>query len=147
MYEPPEDDPWHGCNPTEESYRNDPYPSLRHLRETAPVSSTPIGVWRLTRYADVVRLLREAPSGVRTTGGELPFVDESSGGTGPSRFMLQQDPNAEQVLIQYIAELESKTVPPPFMGRLEKACPTYYNGMISHVSNMAQRIALVSHRR
>ena len=62
-------------------------------------------------------------------------------------FMLQQDANAEQVLIQYIAELESKDVPPPFMARLEKAAPTYYNGMISHVSNMAQRIALVSHRR
>src|SRR5262249_28156006 len=70
--------------------RNDPYPGLRRLRECDPVNLTPLGVWRLTRYADVNRLLHDVPAGVRTTDGELPGVDEQL--TGQRQFMLQQDP-------------------------------------------------------
>lgn len=85
------DDGWCGCNPLDPAYRDDPYPFLRHLREVEPVHETPLGVWRLTRYADVVRLLRETPCGVRTTDGLLPGIDESE--VGRQRlFMLQQDP-------------------------------------------------------
>src|SRR5437867_12459529 len=50
----------------------------------------PVGIWRLTRYADVNRLLHDVPAGVRTTDGVLPGVDESL--TGQRLFMLQQDP-------------------------------------------------------
>jgi len=64
---------------------------------------------------------------------------------GWMHFMLQSDENGRQALIDYIAELETKTVAAPLMPRLEKACPAYYNSMISHVSNMAQGVALVSH--
>ncbi len=85
-----QDDPWKGCNPLDQSFRDNPYPALRRLRELDPVNLTPIGVWRLTRYDDVVRLLREAPAGVRTTDGALPFVADQDG--RPGRFMLQQDP-------------------------------------------------------
>ena len=84
------DDPWKGCNPLDPTFRDNPYPALHHLRQVDPVNQTPIGVWRLSRYEDVIRLLREAPAGVRTTDGQLPFVpDEDS---RPGRFMLQQDP-------------------------------------------------------
>lgn len=62
-------------------------------------------------------------------------------------YMLHSEPETRKVLIDYLAELESKTVAPPFMPRLEKAAPAYYNGMISHVSNMARDISLVSHRQ
>jgi hypothetical protein len=85
-----DDDPWKGCNPFEESYRDDPYPSLHRLRAADPINLTPIGVWRLSRYRDVVRLLREVPTGVRTTTGLLPFAADAD--TPPGRFMLQQDP-------------------------------------------------------
>jgi len=54
------------------------------------VSPTPIGVWRLTRHADCVRLLHDLPVGVRTRDGQLFGVDESV--SGPRNFMLQQDP-------------------------------------------------------
>src|SRR5213593_452247 len=84
------DDPWLGCNPFDPAFRNDPYPSLHRLRELDPVNETPAGIWRLSRYADVNRLLHEVPAGVRTTDGELPGVDESL--TGQRLFMLQQDP-------------------------------------------------------
>src|SRR5262249_56603833 len=84
------DDPWGGCNPLDPAFRDDPYPGLARLRERDPVNLTPIGVWRLTRYADVNRLLHDVPAGVRTTDGELPGVDEQL--TGQRQFMLQQDP-------------------------------------------------------
>ena len=84
------DDPWHGCNPVDPAFRNDPYPALARLRELDPVNETPVGIWRLTRYDDVNRLLHDVPAGVRTTDGTLPGVDESL--TGQRLFMLQQDP-------------------------------------------------------
>jgi len=84
------DDPWVGCNPLDPEFRNDPYPGLQYLREHDPVNETPIGIWRLTRYADVNRLLHDVPAGVRTTDGTLPGVDEAL--NGQRMFMLQQDP-------------------------------------------------------
>src|SRR5947208_1944128 len=74
---PPADDPWLGCNPFDPAFRDDPYPSLARLREIDPVNEMPVGIWRLTRYADVNRLLHDVPAGVRTTDGVLPGVDES----------------------------------------------------------------------
>ena len=85
------DDGWGGCNPLDPGFRADPYPRLLRLREADPVNVTPIGVVRLLRYADCVKCLRDVRSGVRTTDGMLPGVDESE----PDRrrlFMLQQDP-------------------------------------------------------
>jgi cytochrome P450 len=91
----PERDPaFHGIDPTGprdvERYA-DPFPSIHHLRAVAPVNETPIGVWRLTRYADCVRLLRGVRCGVRHLDGRYPRRDEN-GGAGPGEFMLQQDP-------------------------------------------------------
>src|SRR5437867_2471988 len=86
----PADDPWLGCNPFDPAFRDDPYPSLARLRDIDPVNEMPVGIWRLTRYADVNRLLHEVPAGVRTTEGVLPGVDESL--SGQRLFMLQQDP-------------------------------------------------------
>ena len=66
---PPEKDPaWHGINPLDPpdpDRQQDPHASIRAIREVAPVNETPLGFWRLWRYADCVRLLREVPSGVR----------------------------------------------------------------------------------
>ncbi len=83
-------DPWMGVDPFDPAVRDDPYPFLARLRDVDPVNETPIGFWRLTRYADVDRLLHEVPAGVRTTEGELPGVDEHR--SPPRLFMLQQDP-------------------------------------------------------
>jgi hypothetical protein len=99
--QPSSDDPWLGCDPFDPEFRNDPYPGLRRLREQDPVNETPIGIWRLTRYADVTRLLHEVPCGVRTTDGVLPGVDESL--TGQRAFMLQQDPPAHTRLRRLVS--------------------------------------------
>lgn len=46
-------------NPFEPGYIENPYPQFAQLREHDPVHLTPFGVWYVTRYADVVRLLRD----------------------------------------------------------------------------------------
>lgn len=84
-------DPWCGANPLDPAFRADPHPFLRHLREVDPVNETPIGVWRLSRYGDCVRLLTQLPTGVRMADGTFPGENLIPSG-GPAEFMLQQDP-------------------------------------------------------
>jgi hypothetical protein len=84
-------DPWLGANPVDPAFRDDPYGPLARLRELDPVNLTPLGVWRLTRYADVVRLLRDVPAGVRRSDGELLFPPPP-GSVRAGEFMLSKDP-------------------------------------------------------
>lgn len=83
-------DPWLGVNPLDPAFRTDPYPFLQRLREHDPVNETPIGLFRLTRYDDVVRMLKEVPSGVRFESGSTLSSTNLPG--GPGQFILQQDP-------------------------------------------------------
>ncbi|HEY8153643.1 MAG TPA: cytochrome P450 [Myxococcota bacterium] len=86
-------DPWLGADPANPSFRDDPAPALRRLREIAPVHLSPMGAWRLSRYEDCVRLLREVKCGVRYADGR-PAIGSAPQGfdSGPGEFMLQQDP-------------------------------------------------------
>ncbi|RIK97900.1 MAG: cytochrome P450 [Proteobacteria bacterium] len=89
---PAEPDPsYHGIDPNErdEARQADPFPSIHHLRRVAPVNETPMGVWRLSRYEDCVRLLRGARCGVRHLDGRYPRRADDQ---GPGDFMLLQDP-------------------------------------------------------
>jgi cytochrome P450 len=86
------DDPWLGANPLDPAFRDDPHPALHRLRALDPVNRTPFGIWRLARHADVMRLLREVPCGVRTSDGRIPGLDDEALLEGQGRFMLQQDP-------------------------------------------------------
>ena len=62
-------------------------------------------------------------------------------------YMLNQDGNARSDLIAYLQELRSSRVAPPFQPRLEQSTPNSYNSMISHVSRMANGIALTGFER
>ena len=46
-------------NPFHPKFREDPYPSYHRLRVEEPVHWDPMGYWYLTRYADVVSVLRD----------------------------------------------------------------------------------------
>lgn len=83
---------WHGADPSDRAYLEDPYPVYRRLRERHPVSLTPEGVWRLTRYDDCLRMLRFSGAGMRRTDGRLPgqSPEEAAGERG--EFMLLTDP-------------------------------------------------------
>jgi len=85
------DDPWAGANPLDPAFREDPHPALARLRAHDPVNLTPLGFWRLTRYADVERLLKDVPVGVRRSDGSR-VGDGIVPTAGPGEFMLQQDP-------------------------------------------------------
>ncbi len=84
-------DPYLGVHVANPEFRDNPYPFLARLRTYAPVHETPEGVFRLTRYDDVIRMLKEVPSAVRmrdgTVWGSLP---ELTG--GPGQFVLRLDP-------------------------------------------------------
>jgi hypothetical protein len=88
--DPQATDAWSGANPLDPAFRADPHPYLARLRATDPVNLTPLGFWRLTRHADVERLLRDVPTGVRLADGSTARPSPVTG--GPSEFMLSQDP-------------------------------------------------------
>ncbi len=84
---------WHGADPFDPAYNENPYPFHRNLRETQPVSLTPEGVWRVTRYDDCLRMLRFQGAGMRQTNGTLPGETvEHAEAEGGSQFMLLTDP-------------------------------------------------------
>ena len=93
----PEPEPsWHGVDPEQPDAErwDDPFPSLAWFRAHAPVNHTPAQLWRVYRYADCWRVLRELPCGVRRTDGSAPG-NAMGGGTSDGaggQFMLQQDP-------------------------------------------------------
>jgi hypothetical protein len=97
-------DPWLGVSPLDPEFRANPYPLLRRLREHDPVNETPIGLWRLTRYDDVNRMLKEVPSGVRFSDG-TGFGSLNLGPDGgPGEFILRQDPPAHTRLRKLMSQ-------------------------------------------
>ena len=85
---------WHGVDPADPDAERwqDPFPPLAWFRAHAPVNQTPAELWRLYRYADCMRVLRELPCGVRRTDGSAPGNAMGGGGDDAGgQFMLQQD--------------------------------------------------------
>ena len=107
MRSAPEPEPsWHGVDPekTDAERWHDPFPSLAWFRAHAPVNHTPAELWRLYRYADCVRVLRELPCGVRRTDGTQPGNAMGGGTSGGGGFMLQQDPPSHTRLRKLVAK-------------------------------------------
>lgn len=88
------EDPWLGVFPPLVARLPDPYAALARLRAYDPVNETPVGIWRLTRYDDVVRMVKEVPSGVRFANGTVLGEGVAPEGKDwrPGTFILQQDP-------------------------------------------------------
>jgi cytochrome P450 len=57
-------------NPMDPAFVRDPYPAYRALRERAPVWKAPLGMWILTRYEDIAKLLKN-PLFVHDFEGEI----------------------------------------------------------------------------
>src|SRR5262245_51679830 len=53
-------------DPTDRAFVTDPYPTYRRLRAEDPVHHSPLGYWIVTRYEDVLRVLRD-PAFTRET--------------------------------------------------------------------------------
>ena len=89
----------------DDAFRADPYPLLNVLREHQPLAKTPMGLWALSRYQDVERLLRGVPAGMRKRDG-TPFVIPSDPDAqfDPNSFMLLQDGEPHHRLRKLVAK-------------------------------------------
>ena len=90
----PPDDPWKGFNPfqSRREYTDDIYTIVNRIRDTEPVWRTPIGVWMLSRYADVEQLLKHTATGVRNRAGVMPSLRPRPADHPRDAFMLSNDP-------------------------------------------------------
>lgn len=120
---------WHGADPDEPDFRVTLHERYRHLRQVAPVNLTPRGSWRLTRHADVVRLLKLPTAGVRTSEGELPLADESM---LPRLFMLEQDPPNHTRLRRLVAKYFTPRAMETLHARVVEATDALLEDMAGH---------------
>jgi cytochrome P450 len=125
-------DAWHGANPLDPSFRSNPHPFLKHLREVDPVNQTPAGLWRLCRYDDCVRLLTRVATGVRTADGVFPA--EGIFPEGRAEFLLQQDPPNHTRL----RKLVSKAFSPRAIARLQTKVQLFSEELIDRVAGCGE---------
>jgi cytochrome P450 len=99
-------------NPFDPEFAANPYPALAHFREQDPVHETPIGLWMLFAYDDVLRVLRDPTLSVEDRNAEIPPAmqnadrealagDRSNG----SRSMLSLDPPDHHRLRRLVAKV------------------------------------------
>ena len=85
------DEDWAGANPLSSEFRDDPYPSLKQLRKRSPVNLSPIGTWRISRYDDVRRIFKDAPTSMTLPDGSNPNFDPLDRRGSFNEFMLNKD--------------------------------------------------------
>lgn len=93
---------WYGADPYTVDLKPDPHDLFKQLREQAPVNLTPDGRWRLSRYADIQKLLKSSKVGMRHLDGLIP--DHTREETDGSKFMLRQDPPDHDRLRQLVSK-------------------------------------------
>jgi cytochrome P450 len=97
-------------NPFDPDFAPDPYRQYDLLRAAAPVYETPFGIWLLTRYDDVLKILRDPTGSVEARRGnvEMPMQAEMEARAGDrsrgSRAMLNLDPPDHDRLRRLVAK-------------------------------------------
>jgi cytochrome P450 len=99
-------------NPFDPGFAADPYRHYAQMRDLDPVHETPIGVWMLFGYDDVLRVLRDPSLSVEERNAVIPpmmvnpereaLVGERSGG---NRAMLNLDPPDHHRLRRLVAKV------------------------------------------
>ena len=111
-------------NPFDPGFAADPYVHYDALRAAAPVWQTPFGPWLLTRYDDVLRVLRDPTLSVEARNATMAAADAGRDGgarrrTQPgSRAMLNLDPPDHDRLRRLVA----KTFTPKTVEELAPLC-------------------------
>ena len=123
---------WPGFHWDDPRFKDDVYPWLRRMREQAPVHRTHWGLWRLSRHADVVGVLRHPSVGVRTRQGEVPLLASADAGRG--LFMLQQDPPSHTRL----RRLVSRAFTPRAVGRLRPRIDALVDELLDRVASQGR---------
>src|SRR2546426_12805573 len=79
-------------NPMDSAFNADPFPTYHRLRAEDPVHRSPLGFWVLTRYEDVVAVLRDLRAAKEAIAAFVAarFGMAVPSGLGPS--LLDRDP-------------------------------------------------------
>jgi cytochrome P450 len=85
------DEAWGGSNPLSMEFRDNPYPGLRALQKNDPVNLTPLGVWRLTKYDDITKIMKSSPVAMTLSDGGSPSFDPLDTRGDFHKFMLNMD--------------------------------------------------------
>lgn len=112
-------------NPFTPEFRNDPYPSYRWLRETAPVLHSPLGVWLVSHYRDVEAIVRDHRFGHPDSadGGEATVA--RPGGDDLQSFLVMNPPDHTR-----LRGLVNKAFTPRLIGRLEPRIRELAGGLL-----------------
>ena len=111
-------------NPFDPDFAANPYVQYDALRAAAPVLETPFGIWLLTRYDDVLRILRDPTLSVEARNATLPLPLQAEMGARAgeqsrgSRAMLNLDPPDHDRLRRLVA----KTFTPKRVEELAPLC-------------------------
>jgi pimeloyl-[acyl-carrier protein] synthase len=119
---------WYGVDPTRMDLKTNPHAHYKYLREVQPVNLTPLGDWRLSRYADIQKLLKHSRSGVRDLAGVIP--GESRAESDASKFMLRMDPPDHDRL----RNLVSKAFTPRALNLMRPAIEPLVEGELDRVT-------------
>ena len=99
-------------NPFAPDFAPNPYPHYARMRELDPVHESPIGVWMLFRYDDVLRVLRDPSLSVEERNGIVPpaMVNAerealAAGRSNGTRAMLNLDPPDHHRLRRLVAKV------------------------------------------
>lgn len=99
-------------NPFDPEFAANPYPRLAELRAMDPVHETPIGMWMLFGYDDVLRVLRDPSLSVEDRNAVVPpmMVNPerealAANRSGGSRAMLNLDPPDHHGLRRLVAKV------------------------------------------
>lgn len=82
---------WAGADPFASGFREDPYAVLNPLRESDPVNFTPVGTWRISRFADIENVLRSGPTSMTLPDGSSPNFNPLDTRGSFRGFMLNKD--------------------------------------------------------
>ena len=123
---------WYGVDPTRIDLKPNPHALYRHLREVQPVNLTPLGDWRLSKYADIQTLLKHSRSGMRDLEGLIP--EETREETEASRFMLRMDPPDHDRL----RNLVSKAFTPRALNAMRPAIEPLVAGELKRVAPLGE---------
>jgi cytochrome P450 len=115
-------------NPMDPEFLADPYPTYHRLRTEDPVHLSPLGFWVLTRYEDVVAVLRDP----RFAKEAMMAVVAARFGIAPGTIglsMLDRDPPAHTRL----RSLVSKAFTPRVVERLRPHIQQIVDGLLARV--------------
>jgi cytochrome P450 len=128
-------------NPFDPDFAANPYPGLAELRALDPVHETPIGLWMLFGYDDVLRVLRDPSLSVEERNAVVPpmmvnaereaLVGERSGG---NRAMLNLDPPDHHRLRRLVA----KVFTPRVVEDLRPRVQALFDGLVSDAEARAE---------